>query len=320
LKYLLAILVIPIYLQRSRAEQAPNSTGTQRSIIVTVIDSHGNPIRDLSRENFAALIDGKRAPVIDARYTNTQRRIVVLLDVSLSMTGKENGGKWPIVRDAIQDLISQTPTDVPIAVVTFASETREVFGFQESRSAIVEWLDQKRKSPKQKGARTALFDAIIDGLNLLDVAQPGDVLYAITDGDENASRNPAQRARVSLLRSHVRLFALFFGGHTPLLFQESEDTFKGLVRDSGGLTFSIDGHQRSGAPWDLEYAYDTQNRDMVKSYTTELNLQASGFWVLEVGTPSSRRKSSLKLAIIDRTGNRRNDIGLAYPRVLLSPR
>ncbi|HUO14249.1 MAG TPA: hypothetical protein VMX38_04615 [Verrucomicrobiae bacterium] len=83
-------------------------------MVVNVFDSRGNPVRGLTKENFHLRVNGKPAVVLDARYSLSPRRIVVLLDMSGSMIGEEATGKWRIAREAAEDLLAETPAEVPI--------------------------------------------------------------------------------------------------------------------------------------------------------------------------------------------------------------
>lgn len=322
-KSLLAALLVQIYFPGTQLEQAPqNSLEATRTILVNVINSHGNAVRDLTKENFAVFLDGKQAAVTAARYSLSPRRIVVLLDVSGSMYGTRGSGKWHIAEEAVRDLLQQTQSDVSIALVTFASEVHEMFDFSQDRTAILNWLQENSdRPPRLKRKETALFDATVRALKLLGDAQPGDAIYAITDGEENASHVSARQAERVLLQSGVRLFTLLFARPGAVLrssWQEGEDTFVGMVRDSGGFVFELMGHRIPGVPWDAEYTYDGDNRENVKVYTAELDTQITGYWVLELRSLVSVGKKKIKLAVTDRTGRERKDVVVAYPRLLLS--
>lgn len=317
----LAVLILQACVYRSLAQEgAVNSQPATRSLILNVTDTHGIAVRDLTKENFALFLNGKPAPVINAQYSLAPRRIVVLLDMSGSMAGETRSGKWRIAGEAVHDLLSQTPVESPIAVVTFAGRVHDVFDFSQGRSGVAQWLQENPdRSPKLKEKKTALFDAILAGLKLLGDAQPGDAIYAITDGGENASRASARQTEAALQQSGVRLFALLFAGQAFPGDREGQGDFLEMVRGSGGLAFRLSGRQRPGAAsWDLEYAYDAGTCERIKAYTTELNSQVKGFWALEFTVPAPSAKSKVRLVVTDHAGKERKDIMVAHPGVLLS--
>jgi hypothetical protein len=117
----------------------------------------------------------------------------------------------------VRELLAQAQDDVPIAMLTFARDVRDVFDFPSSRTNFTKWLEEvpaQRPTLKHQ-AKTALFDAILEGLKLLGATQPGDAIYAATDGGENASHTTVVQTKAALLPSGVRRFTFLFA--QPLL-------------------------------------------------------------------------------------------------------
>jgi len=317
---MLAVFLFATFLNHASTGQvSPNPALASRSVIANVIDSHGNPVRDLTNDNFAIFLNGKPAAVTTARYTLAPRRIVVLLDVSGSMFGQTNSGKWRIAEEAVRDLLAQTESDVPIAMLTFAGGVQNTFNFSRDRTAIQNWIQENAdEPPRLKKRKTALFDGIIGALKLIGDAEPGDAIYAITDGGENTSEISARQAKSTLLRSGVRLFVLLFAGIHASADQAAEDAFLEMIRDSGGFAFKLVGRRVPGVPYEPEYTYDTKNREDLKAYTTELNIQVNGFWALDVNFPASAKNGNVKLVVSDSKGRERKDVVVTYPRILTS--
>lgn len=313
-------LLLQACLHHSLLAQAPsNSPDATRSLVVNVVDSRGVPIRDLTSENFALLLNGKPAVVTNAQYRIASHRIVVLLDVSGSMLGATSSGKWRLAVEAVRDLLLEVDSHVPIAMVTFASGIQETLDFGQGRTAILNWLVQNAdRPPKIKKKRTALFDAIASALRLLDSPQTGDAIYAITDGADNASGFTAQTMEEDLLKSGVRLFSLLFIGPVDPQEAEAEDSFAGMIQDSGGQAFVVPGFRIHGVPWDAQYNYDRVTRENLKAYTTDLNIQINGFWTLGLIGPISFPKSKVKLVVTDSTKKELKNVIVTYPHILLS--
>lgn len=234
------------------------------------------------------------------------------------MAGARSTDKWRIAREALGDLLTQTPVDVPIAMLTFAGDVRDQFDFSQGRRAIEKWLKEGPQGPDlERPAKTALFDAIVAGLRLLRPVQLGDAIYAITDGGDNASQTSAVQTEAALEQSGVRLFAFLFA--QPLLNSEREgkDSFLGMVEDSGGFVFGVLGRPLPQGPsWDVDYIYDKEIREKIKDDTSELNIQVNGFWTLELAAPPSDKESKMKLEIAGRDRRIRKDVAVTYPRVV----
>ncbi len=316
----LMVLGLMVSVSAGLAQQASTPPET-RSVIVNVLDRHGTPIRDLTKDNFVARVDGKPVQVLDAQYSVAPRRIVVLLDVSGSMAvGK---GKWQVARGAVDRLLSQTPSGVPIAMIIFAGKVRDTFNFVQGRGGITEWMNgtsnQVQASLKYPEGRTAFYDATLEALKLLKPPQYGDAIYAITDGGDNASHASWSSTRTALLQAGTRLFGFLLAESLPTPEErEGTDLFLQMVEESGGFAFGIAGqHRPQGASWDFDYVYDKGNQDKVKAYSQELNVQVQGFWTLQLAAQPSSRQSKLALDVVDASGKVKNkDLMLTYPRLL----
>jgi hypothetical protein len=300
------ILFLSAFLAAGFAQQAPGpapATATQ-SLVVNVFDAQGNAVRDLAKENFHLRLNGKPATVLAARYSLAPRRIVVLLDMSGSMIGDDAkaNGKWRMAREAADDLLAETPVKVPIALLTFSGAVRDVFDFSQGRTAIAKWLTEapgKQPNVKYPG-RTALFDAIVEGVKLLQPVQPGDSVYAITDGGDNSSETSPGQAKAALLQSRARLFAFLLA--EPLVVpaeQAEKESFLSVVYDSGGFAFGVSGREPVGSGFPSEhYVYDDDHPEKIKLFTQRLNVQVNGFWTLEVAGLSSKKSSKVKLEVV----------------------
>jgi len=313
-RILLSVLMLPALLSSGFAQQSAPSPPPTSSAVVNVLNAHGNAIRNLSKENFRLRVNGKPVALVDARYTVAPRRIVVVLDLSGSMV--EEKPTWQIAHDAVEDLLVQTPTDVSIAMLTFANTVRDRFDFRQSRPAIAKWLSEgPGQRPKLKQpAKTALFDAILEALKLLDPIQPGDAIYAITDGGENASKASTGRTKIALRQSGVRLFAFLLDEALPADVTRRK-SFLEMVDDSGGFVLGLAGRQKpDSASWDVEYVYDKDSRKRITAYTEELNVQVNGFWMLEFVNPSSNKDSKINLEVVGDTGKSMKDVWITYPR------
>lgn len=286
-------------------------------VLVSAFDARGNPVNSLSIQNFRVRVNSKPVTVRTAHYTFAPRRIVVLLDMSGSMSGFDNSGKWKIACDAVRELITQTSGEVPIAMMTFSSTVEDVFDFSASRDAIAHRL--ARTTPYTSGSKlpkkTALLDAIAAGLKLLEPFQPGDALYAITDAGENASRVSDSQVHVALLQSGVRLFVLFFSEPiSQASSPKSIGTFLDMVEASGGYTFPLVARPR---PFQSRgVIYDPNCRAEVKQFTLALNAMVRGLWALEIPASPSKKTEKIKLEIVDNTGKVIRNIHLAYAHAL----
>lgn len=306
-----AILGLVVCSASSLAQQTANAPET-RSVIVNVLDRQGAPFRDLTKDNFVARMNGKPVEVLDARYSVAPRRIVLLLDLSVSMTGEREALKWRIAREGVNDLLAQTPHDVSISLLAFATTIQARFDFSQGRDAIAKWFAAggQERFRDAKGKKTALYDSIAEALKLLNPVQPGDSLYAITDGGDNASKSPLLRTKTALLQSGVRLYLLVPPDSLKTFwYSEGIDSLIDLANDSGGLVFGDIGQLRS--PYADDY------REAIRAYTRELSLNVNEFWILQLEAPASSKPTKFKLEVADySTEKSMSAFQLTYPRLL----
>jgi hypothetical protein len=301
------------------AEDATGSRRAVHSLIVSVFDTRGIAIRDLTKQNFHVRLNGKPVVVLNARYSTTPRRFVVLLDMSRSMI--DDDAKWNSAREAVSNLLTQIPKAVPIAMLTFTQDVRDEFNSSQNREAISEWLNGPGRHPTLKSpAKTALFDAVVDGLNLLGGLQPGDLIYAITDGLDSASRKSEEQTKAALAQSQVRLFAFILAQPLERPTEpdlEKRDFFVSLVSESGGSWVGSTSHGNHLDPRDtINYLFKDKCREKVRGWTEWLNLQVNGGWTLDFATPPQDKKRDIKVEIISQEGKIRKDVRLTYPRLL----
>jgi von Willebrand factor type A domain len=303
----------------------PQSGNWTFKLIVNTLDRNWQPIRDLKKGDFQIRIAGRSATVLNAEYSVAPRRILVLLDMSGSMAGREATAQWRIARAELEELLAHTPSDEPIAMLTFSDHVRDTFGFGEGRAAIANWLKAlPDQTPIGKEAkRTALLDGIAEGLKMLQPYQIGDAIYAITDGDDNASTSHPATVRSDLLASHVRLFAFFFEESIPAQLRKNDEFFD-MIGASGGVAFGPVGRRLRlpGVPsWQVDYADEESNQKLIRLSVQAINALVPGFWEISIAAPKSTKKlARVSLHLIDGQGHPiRDDIQAVYPKETVPP-
>jgi Mg-chelatase subunit ChlD len=135
-----------------------------------------------------------------------------------------------------------------IALLIFNNDVTEVVDFAQGNSVVGDKLKQilgNRDYVKTivKG-KTALRDAILAGLHLLEHPSSADALYVLTDGDDNASKHSASDLKHRLIVTSVRLFAVLLrkeGGYrnpTPEELSGPEGLSE-IAEKSGGEILSV---------------------------------------------------------------------------------
>jgi Mg-chelatase subunit ChlD len=299
------------------AQSAPKQAAS--SLLVNVLDRNGNAVRDLTKDDFRVKVNGRLAELLDARYSSAPRRIVVLLDMSGSMAGgTEKNKKWEIARGAVEALLTETPADMQVALVTFSSKVHDILDFSQGRSSITTWLNRGPSQSSDVNGFTAFYDAAAAAAKLLEPPLPGDSIYAITDGGDNSSRIAEAATRQKLLQSQIRLFIFLFSESVPTQEERlGEDSIVELARDTGGFVFGVSGQRNS--PWTFDYSYGSNQKaeEGIKLQTQALNIQVNGFYTVQLDTPPPMSKSSkVSLEVVDGDGRVRKSLAWTYQRIL----
>jgi hypothetical protein len=97
-----------------------------------------------------------------------------------------------------------------MALLVFGTDVYEKIEFSKGQSAVAEKLRRIRSNEAYSHqlfhGKTALYDSLLAGLQLLDSPTSADSLYVITDGHENASRAHFDDVARRFISTGVRLF------------------------------------------------------------------------------------------------------------------
>jgi hypothetical protein len=287
--------------------------------MVTVIDRDGNPVRGLNAADFRAEFRGKPVQIESAMLDTRPRRVVLVLDASGSMTD-------PLVWDAVKvqaaDFVRRALPKLSIALIIFGSGVIETIGFDKGRGTLGARISALQKqegtevAPKTQ-RMTALFDALDSAYSLLRSPVPGDVVYIITDGSDNASHEKFSQLEDRFMSSGVRLFVLIPQGANlnGRLIPDSIiiDKFDRLIEESGGAILDLNPR----APWADHYRQIDEGKALRVGQAEQFYRAMEIGYLLSFRLPISPDKPrNWKLEIANAQGKRRKDLSVYFPRML----
>lgn len=314
-------LVLPCIVTAGLLPEAlAQETPCLRRTVMASVTLAGQPVASVPASSFKGEFRRKPVRILSAMRDLGPRRIVVLLDASGSMAGLTKG-KWDFVQRAASDVAAHAPADSSVALVVFNDKVKQKVDFSAGPQAVLERIAQVRagRTPDRLPAgRTPLRDAILEGLKLLEPATPGDVIYVITDGGDNASKSSPVAVEKALVSAGIRLFGFLVADSPELRRVPEEESgrhdFLQLVQATGGSTFDV-----SSTGWsELWYPVEERDRLALKAVIGGLYLQMAQFYRLEVDLPEPVTKPRRwKLEMVNERGAKMKEWQVAYQATLL---
>jgi Mg-chelatase subunit ChlD len=270
----------------------------QRSVAVSVIDEQGRPVHGLAASDFSGKLKGKQVTILSAQLDERPHRVVVVLDASSSMSRTEL--QWSMAKSLAMEALAASPARFHAGLIVFNDKVRVKVPVQEDTQEARETLNglaqPRRKSGKTTGGHTALWDALMAAIEMLDPPQFGDSISVITDGGDNESSTKPEELRAAFATRGVRLFAEWFGsgGGHPLTLEELEsgDLFD-LVNDSGGLTLRVPFTPLPGEGSPTNYKLNSKQEAQFRSERGFLYSSIQSAYRLEIALPTPSTKSKL---------------------------
>jgi len=279
-----------------------------RTFIANVFD-HGAVPTGLTKDNFQIAYHGQSLTPLHISYSEGPRRVMVLLDVSGSMSTLGNTAKWKIARLAAWDLVAALLPGSKVGLITFSTTSETQAPLSTNHAPITDWINrgENRRLDMLKG-RTALYDAIQSALTQLRPTEPGDAIYVITDGGENASKTGRSKVQTALRESGVRLFTLILppGSTYTAVELTGSENLSSLSNDSGGFveTLGIEPTVR---------VVDERLKQQLRVHSLQLSLQIAAFYSLSVELPDNPQKPKHWEITIADSGKRKKSVWVGYP-------
>jgi hypothetical protein len=283
-----------------------------RTVTVGARDSRGSFIPGLDASVFRAELDHQALKIISSSRQDGSSRLIVLMDVSGSMTQTE---KWRVSSAVANELVSEAPADEQIGFAMFADDIREQVPFTSERNVVIGKVRQLPKlSQTERRGKSAILDSIVKAVDWFQKPQPGDAIYVITDGEDNASRTSLRQARRIMMARGVRLFLFLMRRRLDADDRVRMDDFEGLAPQTGGMVIRYE--SQGGVP---EEWYDgARSQELLASSTRTTDQEIWNYYLLRLELPVAlSREREWKVELLDKNGEKRKDVKLAYPRELL---
>jgi Ca-activated chloride channel homolog len=217
------------------AQQEPTfRSGTEIvSLFVTVADSGGRLVPDLSMEDFEVLDNDKPQPLVYFENIVQPISVVVMLDTSGSMTGS-----IALLKEAAEQFFIRLLPDDKARVGAFNDKIEISTHFTNNRDQLI--TDTKQLD---FGNGTRLWDGVLTGLDELVGIEGRRVVLVFTDGDDTDSRTKfgtvVDRARADEAMIYaIGLESNYFNGQR-MVRTAPDGGLKKIADETGGGYFEL---------------------------------------------------------------------------------
>jgi len=285
----------------------------EHTFIANVFDRNTVPT-DLTKDNFQVNYRGQNFTPRNIAYAEGPRRVIVLLDVSGSMNPPGDSAKWKLARLAAADLVTAMPPGSKVGFITFAGTNKTQVWLSTDHTSIMDWLrsDEARSLDRLKG-KTALYDAIQSALEQLRPTEPGDAIFVITDGGENASKTGRTKIQDAIREGGVRLFTLLLPPGIAVDAAELSGS-----RELSALSNKSGGYVETLGDEPVVRIVGEKISQQLRVQMARLSLQISTFYTLTVELPDNPEKPRhWDVSLVD-SGKRRKGAWVGYPHEVTS--
>ena len=222
----LAVLALAV----TFAQEPTFRSGTRVVPLPTMVtDAQGRFVPDLEQSDFTILDNGKPQEILIFENTVQPFTVVVLLDFSASMTGQ-----LKLLKEAAEEfLIRLLPVDKGI-VGAFSSKIQFSGGFTNNRDRLIGSLQDM-----QYGNETRLYDALDEGIKLLEPVDGRRVVLVLTDGEDFGSRVGQGTVRERAQRNDIMIYAIGFKSSMGGQVSNPDRDLRKLADATGGGYFEL---------------------------------------------------------------------------------
>ena len=293
------LVVIPAKAQEARC--------SYRDVYVQVRTHDGRPATRIEPSALTAKIQGKSAAIVSVQPVK-EIRAVFLLDASGSMNYE--APHWSAALNVVRVLANALPTNTQIAFAARSLKmSRSLPVSLDTRAKLDEELAALNINAYQKDNRTALWDWVSDAIDLFEHTKPGDTVFLISDGGDNASKRRYEDVEKQLAVAGVRLNTIII---PPLPNNSARwpDTWETPEEEEGARQLQRLAISSGGT---AVFVQTTKQNE----YARTLNTLATDFgWVLRIRDEHSvKRWASWKLEVVDQEGRTLHGVDTKFPRL-----
>ncbi len=290
-----------------------DSPCVQRKLIVSVLSGDSQPVSGLTASNFEARVDGRSVTVVSAAPNPHPPTVILLIDVSASAVRDASEMKAAI--ETAEFLLTALPPGAPVGLAIFNEKIQPIVSPTTDRQSARSKLELLRvDATRMKGGATAFYDSVAAAMDVFGPLTPGDVIYAFTDADDDASHLDAGDISKQLDSRGIRLLTgiLFTQNLARIHRSQDEIVARQISQFSGGDSIELNAPGMGSGPT-FSRPKDALTEDAMRQVH-----EISNFYELGLEFPSPIEKPrKLELKTLSLGKDQEKHIVLRYPQILL---
>lgn len=195
----------------------------QVEVYATVTDREGRPVRDLTKADFSLLEDEVPQRISTFAAGDFPASVALAIDRSFSMAGTP----LTTARTAARVFLAALRPEDRAMLIGISGDVEVLAPMGSDRAPLHAALDAL-----DPWSSTALHDAIIESLDLLEPEQGRRAIVVLSDGEDRYSQARAEDVVDRVRRSNVLVYPIAIARSRPPLFAE-------LATTSGGRSFHL---------------------------------------------------------------------------------
>lgn len=165
---------------------------------VLILGPDGDPVAQLTREDFELRVDGRRTPIASFQNGDAPFAIAIVIDCSSSMVG----AKFEAARTAAAALLSRLGRHDRALLIGFDHRVTTYATATSDQSVLRDALGSMRT-----GGGTSLYDALALAIRLLDSEPQRGAVVLLSDGEDALSRTSPAQIEQAARRSRIVLYS-----------------------------------------------------------------------------------------------------------------
>lgn len=196
---------------RTRIDDIDSAKFPQVDAYLSISDANGLPIKGLSQDAFVVTEDGQ--PVTIQSFDAIQNReqplsVALIIDTSMSMRGTSESSPMQKAIEAAAVFSQQLSPKDWVAVISFSDAPKVILPLTSDKTQVAQAI----KSLKPEGQQTALYDAVIEGIETLESQSGRRIMVLITDGKNKGGIFKSDDVMKRLSEASIPIYPMGFGG------------------------------------------------------------------------------------------------------------